>query len=157
MGPWPWFTVMGMWERKDFFANYLPVTNGFRWILAWSGMGMFWRLPEFRLFHGPQSHSQNSSKFGEKIFVYIYLKPRVADTMCSGHDHVHPHSELAWRHTIHAFHGGLQARLRQVKIGLQSFVTQFSQAIHEKTRLLLWEVYHPVLGLWVCRKQVQWK
>ena len=46
--------------------------------------------------------------------------------------------ELAWRHTvwkwpsvarIHAFHGGLQARLWQAKIDLQSFVRQFSQAM----------------------------
>ena len=64
---------------------------------------------------------------------------------------VYPYSvcpDLALKHTvwkwssivhIHAFCGGLQARLWQAKIGLWSFAMQFSQGahgLHEKTCLL---------------------
>ena len=77
--------------------------------------------------------------------------------------------ELAWRRTIlkwpsvtyiHAFRGGLQARLWQTKTGLRSFVKRFLQATHRVARdnsFALWEVCHMVLGLWVCTKRVQRK
>ena len=52
-----------------------------------SGMGIFRLSPEFRLFDGPQGHSRESSKFGEKNFMCI-LKPRVADAVRSSRDFV---------------------------------------------------------------------
>ena len=77
--------------------------------------------------------------------------------------------ELARRHAvckwpnvarIRAFHGGLQARLWQAKIGLRSFITRFLQAAHKvagENSFALREVRHAVVDLRVCTKQVRRK
>ena len=68
--------------------------------------------------------------------------------------------ELAGVSRVRAFHGGLRARLWQVKIGLRSFGMRFSQVEHRVARgnsFVLREVHHVNQGLRVCTKQVRQK
>ena len=54
-----------------------------------SGMGIVWLSPEFRLFDGPQGHSRDSPKLGEKMFMCIRsLQLRFTDAVHSSSDFV---------------------------------------------------------------------
>ena len=90
--------------------------------------------------------------------------------MCSSYDHVHHFIPIQfvlctiWKWPsvagIHAFRGGLQMRLWQVKIGLRSFVVQFSQVAHRvalENLFVLWDGSNYVEASVLTAEVISWK